>query len=111
MTQKEAKKLTLELWGYLAKHPECRFISEIQPELRNRIFYLFNKNPLCEVFLAEKSRDSCGSSCPLGKAGEDCFCADSPWRNWATSASRNIRKKAAERIVEIVSKWEPEERE
>jgi hypothetical protein len=109
MTQKEAKELTLELWGYLAEHPECRFKYDVLVELWNKINRLRNSCPLCEAVLCGKAAFECGTGCPLAKAGENCFGYNSPWEKWSTTRLTSVRKTAATRIVEIVSAWEPEE--
>jgi hypothetical protein len=105
MTRKEAKELTLELWRYLAEHPECRDKQEIPDDLYDEIMYMKCRCPLCETF------DLFCKNCPLYKAGEACKKYNSAYSRWNFSSGRGeaTRKAAAERIVEIVSAWEPEE--
>jgi predicted CoA-binding protein len=106
MTQKEAKELTLELWRYLAEHPECFLKQQVPKDLYNRVRNLTANCPLCKLF----SRKDC-IKCPLDKAGENCKIEKSSWTIWVQSPVRNkkMREAAAERIVEIVSAWEPKE--
>jgi hypothetical protein len=106
MTQKEAKELSLELWTYLAAHPECYAKNQVPKELYSKIAVLAGSCPLCEVF------DGCFCiGCPLKIAGCRCDYEDSPWSEWICSRIKETgkRKQAAERIVQIISAWEPEE--
>jgi hypothetical protein len=107
MTQKKAKKLSLELWTYLAKHPECREKRRIPKKLYSKIAELLFRCPLCEMFV---NYDCEG--CPLEMARCCCVLNSSPWYEWANSAIEETdrRKQAAERIVQIISAWEPEDR-
>jgi hypothetical protein len=50
MTQKEAKELTLELWRYLAEHPECYVKSMVPQDIYDKVKTLDSECPLCEVF-------------------------------------------------------------
>jgi hypothetical protein len=103
MTKKEAKELTVELWTYLAKHPECYRKGQVPEELYAKIEELKGQCPLCEV------SESC-DECPLWAAGGGCGKYDSPYGRWANSAPhyRETRMKAAREIVKIVAAWEPE---
>jgi hypothetical protein len=105
MTQKEAKELTLELWRYLAEHPECYAKIMVPPQVYEKIRDFQVECPLCEMFMYE---DTC-EKCPLDKAGENCGNENGVWGKWIHSTDETTRKAAAERIVEIVSVWEPEE--
>jgi hypothetical protein len=108
MTQKKVKELTLELWRYLAEHPECRSKCQVPRRIYKKIWGFLADCPLCEFF--NVTRDYC-KKCPLCNAGESCRNSDSPWHWWFNSDFEDLaaRKKAAEQIVEIVSAWEPEE--
>jgi hypothetical protein len=105
MTQKEAKELTLELWGYLAEHPECISKSQTPKRIWHRVWHLNGKCPLCHVLHTDCT------ICPLGIEWGYCANEESAYRIWCNSRAEEtgVRKKAALRIVEIVSKWEPEE--
>jgi hypothetical protein len=109
MTQKEAKELTLELWRYLAEHPECFSKMRVPDSLLDRIRPLQYQCPLCESMHHD---DHC-KGCPLADGRRGCEEWDSPWRRWRLCGIDNVfvRKAAAERIVKIVSAWEPEEGE
>jgi hypothetical protein len=103
MTKKEAKELTLELWTYLAKHPECWKKSQVPEELYSKIEKLRDECPLCHVFF-------CCDNCLLEAAGLGCG-NNSPYRRWAYSAfsDTETRRKAAKQIVDTVAAWEPGE--
>jgi hypothetical protein len=103
MTQKEAKELTLELWRYLAEHPEYWEESQIPDDLYERIENLKLKCPLCELFYGKVCR-----GCPLKDAGEACTEHGSVYDLWSDpDKHEDDRQRAAERIVAIVSAWEP----
>jgi hypothetical protein len=102
MTQKEAKELTLELWRYLAEHPECYKKNQVPKDLYDRIKRLTYKCPLCSIFW----RRGC-DRCPLKNAGDQCHVSGSVYDVWSDSGEKAIRKAAAEHIVEIVSTWRP----
>lgn len=106
MTQKEAKEISLELWGYLAKHLECDRKYKAPSELYSKVSVLNNECPLCELFVDE---GCCG--CPLFEARAGCFSDNSVWDSWqyTSIADYDARKKAAEQIIEIVSAWEPQD--
>jgi hypothetical protein len=106
MTQKEAKELSLELWTYLAEHPECYAKNHVPKELYSEIAELSCQCPLCEMFYGYDCE-----GCPLSMAGCCCGLIDSPWIEWIDSAIKETerRKQAAERIVRIISAWEPED--
>jgi hypothetical protein len=108
MTRKEAKELTLELWRYLAEHPECYQKDMVPQDIYDKVKALESKCPLCEVF--NKPPNYC-VSCPLYKADEWCLNDGSAWYRWFRSAFDNPgeRKEAANQIVKIVSAWEPED--
>jgi hypothetical protein len=101
MTKKEAKVLTVELWTYLAKHPECRYKGQAPKELYSRVKELQCECPLCEV------SETCGE-CPLKAAGRGCLNDDSPYEYWARSDpyGKETRRKAAWEIVAIAAAWE-----
>jgi hypothetical protein len=106
MTQREAKELTLELWGYLAKNPKVAMKGDVPKGLRDKIIGLRDRCPLCEVF---RDRD-CKGCVLAGRAG---FCEDwdSPWNRWRRSFLGDVagRREAAEQLVAMVSAWAPEE--
>jgi hypothetical protein len=104
MTRKEAKELTLELWQYLAEHPECFLKSQVEEGLWLKIKGLLNRCPLCKLF-----QNLICEGCPLMNGIHNCEEWPSPWNRWLYSDDDSTRKKAAERIVEIVSAWEPEQ--
>jgi hypothetical protein len=104
MTKKEAKELTLKVWRYLAEHPECDEKSDVPDELYEKIEAFYDRCPLCHMFRSGWCKD-----CPLNKSGECCLEKDSVYQRWSMAYNDDKRKAAAERIVEIVSAWEPKE--
>jgi hypothetical protein len=115
MTQKEAKDLTLELWGYIAEHPEERYKQRILARLDWQTEDLLNDCPLCELFYDGTQESIRCPGCPLEGAGASCLRSDSPYEAWRTARRRaydalDVCRAAARRIVEIVSAWEPKEK-
>jgi hypothetical protein len=109
MTQKEAKELTLEMWRYLADNPDFLTKSSLPLYTYARIRGLRNRCPLCELFVGGDEKRPC-AFCPLFLAeGLDCTEEGSAYNRWVYAETEAERGKAAERIVEIVSAWEPEE--
>jgi hypothetical protein len=108
MTPYEAKELTLELWRYLADHPELGSKFYLPDNIYNKIKTFFNKCPLCELFF---NSDGICFGCPL----QDCA-EGSLYDSWSHAGAyvvlyKNkiaIRKEAAQGIVDIVQVWEPE---
>jgi len=105
---KWAKNLTIELWLYLARHPEIYRKSMVPDPLLKRIEGLINKCPLCHIFMGPHGSQyadpsNCGG-CPLFEAREGCHLFDSPYNQWTFGEDR---KKNAKKIVDIVSAWKP----
>jgi hypothetical protein len=104
MTKQEAKEVSLEVWRYLAEHPEIHSKADLPQELFEKIEPLKYECSLCELF-----KSDC-RGCPLCEADEACTEYYSAFCRWdSNSAGDMTRKEAALRIVEIVSAWEPEE--
>jgi hypothetical protein len=108
MTQKEAKELCLELWRYLAEHPECYYKRQVPRGIYDKVRNLKSKCPLCEVFSIPPTYCV---ACPLYNANECCLDDGSLWYRWYHTLFYELseRKESAMRIVEIVSAWEPKE--
>jgi hypothetical protein len=103
VTKRGAKELCLEVWRYLADHPEIESKRCLPKELYEKIQDLESRCPLCEVYFVYCP------GCPLNEAGERCGSNNSAYDKWITAETIDIRKKAALRIVKIVKAWEPEE--
>ena len=100
MTKPEAKALTIEVWTYLAEHPEIEYKSDLPDLLYRKIAGLSCQCPLCEVFSFQHEK------CPL----LDCS-SPSPYDRWEYTRVMEVREKAAREIVAIVSAWNPEAEE
>jgi len=101
MTKKEAKEITLEVWRYLAEHPEIthkyrlpRFLWE---QIRSFIFFC----PLCELY---KDDFAVCPKCPLQYCTHGSY-----YDRWCKTYDIHVRKEAAQGIVDTVQAWEPEE--
>ena len=103
ITAQEAKELTLEVWRYLAAHPELDNKRQLPDELYKKISGMDIECPLCELFYV----DGTCLKCPL----KSCI-GDSPYNNWCysfeTPNPKRTRKKAAKKIVAILKTWRPE---
>jgi hypothetical protein len=105
MTRQGAKDITVEVWDYLAEHPELRRKSDLPPRLWDQICGLANRCALCEVF------GSVCEGCPLASAGERCFVEGTAWERWFYSfpGAADVREAAARRIVELTQAWDARE--
>jgi hypothetical protein len=104
MTYKYAKKLSLEVWRYLAEHPEIKAKRLLPAALFSKIVNLYCECPLCEVF-----RDRCYEGCPLYPANYTCIAPGEPYYRWLNAKRKAGRKKAAEKIVRLIEAWKGEE--
>ena len=96
MTKLEAKELSLEVWRYLAEHSVSKFY--LPDSIYNKIKDLDNHCPLCELFY---NCDCICPDCPLQRCGEGSL-----YDHWINSDERKIN---AQKIVEVIEAWEPEE--
>jgi hypothetical protein len=104
MTELKAKELSLEVWEYLAEHPEAASKFDLPTEIAAKVDGMLNRCPLCKLF---HGNDCVG--CPLEEAGEGCMSnkQDTAYSLW-TSGVEEKRRIGAKRIVEIVKAWSPE---
>jgi len=97
MTKKQAKAITLEVWGYLAKHPEIDAKSKLPEKLWKKIRFLKLKCALCSV--------CCGCiECPLNPTRGGCI----GWTEWlggVMDGSSIERERGAKEIVRLVKAW------
>jgi hypothetical protein len=100
MTEKEAKELTIEVWTYIAEHPEISGKNELPEELYSKIKNLEAGCPLCELFL----KSGC-TGCPLDAARNRCALYSSFYSLWRCAETRGERSAAAWGIVNIVKEW------
>jgi hypothetical protein len=109
MTQKEAKELTIEVWTYLAEHPEIECKWDLPDHLWDKICDFTAECPLCELF--NVFRNDC-PGCPLNTHNVNCYLYGSPFSKWSAAGAgeEEIRARRAQDIVDIVSAWEPEEK-
>jgi len=98
MTPKEAKELSLEVWRYLAGHPEIEGKKELPKKLWGKIKNLQNECPLCEIYVFR-----CGY-CPLDR----CCSGSKLYTYWYRATKQEQRQAAAQKIVNAIEAWEPE---
>jgi hypothetical protein len=105
MTKQEAKELSLEVWRYLAEHPEIDRKDDLPKPLFSKIVHCLSRCPLCELF--NIGHLSC-PGCPL--TGEDYSCESpgQPYCRWTDASSPFDRKEAAAGIVRQIEAWEAE---
>jgi hypothetical protein len=108
MTQKDTKELTIEMWTYLAEHPEIRVKDQMPSYLWDKVRIFIAECPLCALF---NDRSANCPGCPLDADGKNCCLDESPFDLWFNSdlEQRDLRARCAQDIVDIVSAWEPEE--
>ena len=107
MTAREAKKLSLKIWRYLAKHPECRKKSDIPEKLLKKVADMRYYCPLCELFYRNYADCPC---CPIGRCNMGSW-----YHKWYNADvlspdPKLARKEAAQKIVEIIKAWKPKEK-
>jgi hypothetical protein len=107
MTCKEAKELSLEVWRYLAEHPEIARKGDLPAPLWKKIMHLRCYCPLCELFFISGSSSCPG--CPLSGKDYRCESHGQPYSGWHWAGPKAVRKEAAEEIVRRIGAWEVEE--
>jgi hypothetical protein len=107
MTALEAKELSLEVWQYLAEHPEIDSKKKLPIKLYTKIKHLKGECPLCGLY---QNDDLICPKCPL----KHCYSNEgsSLFEQWAFSFGDSdnelkIRKQAAQNIVNVIRAWEP----
>ena len=96
----EAKELCLDVWEYLAGHPEIEHKSDLPRDLWVRIVHLNSRCPLCEYFRSQCSR------CPLRSCSEN---VNTAWRRWNNYSLPKVKRmNAAMEIVKKVRSWDAE---
>lgn len=106
MTRMEAKELSLEVWRYLAEHPEIRRKEGLPVALYKKVVGLAGRCPLCELFWS--FNDIC-EGCPLDAPGLHCGGKGVAYDRWVSAETAAARKKAAKKIVRLIEVWEIEE--
>ena len=96
MTKQKAKDLTIEVWQYLADHPEIACKRDLPWEILEAVIRCVSQCPLCEMF-----RDEDCVGCPLG----NCEDAGSNYWNWYNAETDEDRKKYAQAILCVVKAW------
>jgi hypothetical protein len=95
MTKRKAFELTIEIWAYLAEHPEINDKADLPEELYKEIKRLTCRCPLCAYY-----KMSCGR----------CILPSIDWgkcllfSKWQRATSKRDRSRAARKIVTITQK-------
>ena len=88
-----AKKLSLEVWGYLKDHPEIKSKCALPPEIWDKIKSLVFNCPLCVLYSDKKCK-----GCPLGNCGsESAYC------RWLWFPAK--QQQAATEIYNRIKEW------
>jgi hypothetical protein len=109
MTKQEAKELSLEVWRYLADHPEIGDKFDLPTSILGKIVDLVYDCPLCELF---HNPDIFCPGCPL--SGENYYCCTlgEAYERWWAERIFNSKPgiaEAAQEIVRRIEAWEVEE--
>jgi uncharacterized Fe-S radical SAM superfamily protein PflX len=105
MTKQEAKELSLEVWEYMAAHPETRGKHRLPEPVFSKVKNLLSYCPLCELFRGVNTpKRNCGI-CPL----KDCSMGSSPFLRSFFTETNEERQAAALDIVDKIKAWEVEE--
>jgi len=115
LTKAKAKKISVEVWTYLAEHPEIFMKSDLPKKLYNQIENHLHRCPLCELF---KEKETAGyeieykkncKHCPLWNcsqafyAARGCACRD--YLNWENGLTCRTRAKYAAIIRDKIKEW------
>ena len=106
LTEQIAKKVTLELWRYLAAHGELPSKEFLPVKMFKKIAHYKCRCPLCALYMS-----SCCVECPLiiltasGKPRR-CVCSGHPYNKWAYADTDDERVTAAGEIVKLLEAWE-----
>jgi hypothetical protein len=95
MTAKQAKEETLEVWRYLAEHPEINN-KDFLPVSFDWLDNYVSSCPLCEYNIC--------SCCILKSCGDDSL-----YDKWCFAETIEERQQAALAIVKRVEEWEVKE--
>jgi hypothetical protein len=102
LTAREAKGLSLEIWEYLAGHPEIRGKEGLPEALFSRVEPMVLNCPLCEFFFQDDGLMSTCPRCPLVSCNTD----GSLYLNWARSVCCDERKYNAKKILDAIRAWD-----
>jgi hypothetical protein len=109
MTKPEAKALMTEVWGYLAKHPECSSKWDLPEDIYDKVKDCLDRCPLCELHSTEITCEDC----ILVEAGAWCGFKKSPHKMWSNAPKGEegnaIRAASAKKIFDITEAWDTEE--
>jgi hypothetical protein len=111
MTHKAAKELSLEMWRYLAEHPELSRKEDLPDALYGKIERFCSACPLCELFRGYECR-----GCPLCVGRRRCYSFRQPyfyWRyatdNYGWQEAVQVRRQAAADVVRQIEAWETDD--
>lgn len=99
ITKKRAKKLSLEVWGYLKDHPEIKSKHYLPNKLISKIKNMESWCPLCQY--CEEQDLPCKDFCPLCFHGS-CYY----YFKWDEALSNKSRQKWATKIYDSINDWE-----
>ena len=99
MTLQEAKKLSLEVWRYLEKHPNIGIKAGLPSWLWDKIKDLPLQCPLCAISEIYCFPMKGNITCPL------LGCSD--YHSWQKAHTEEERQKAAEKIIRAIEAWNP----
>ena len=106
MTPQEAKEISIEVWTYLAEHPEIERKWQLPKELYERIELMIGKCPVCELYgrggRIDEAGYPCNKECPL----YGCDREGGLYSKWLKGVSRDIRSKFAHEILDKLKAWE-----
>jgi hypothetical protein len=103
MTLKEAIELSLEVWRYLAAHPEIKRKWNLPKELYGKIEKMKACCPLCEYFIYNnRNCMRCPLSTANGISSLECGDDQHPFSVWNHAKNRKIRREAATAIVRLL---------
>lgn len=117
MTERVAKNISLEIWGYLKDHPEKYGKKWLPSEIYLAIKDMDYECPLCMVFtdcpIHVPSNKDNSHLCPLFPCVKDDYFSEAKYCKYPNAYWNYIvcpesqRKQHAEHIYELIKEWEP----
>jgi hypothetical protein len=105
MYKRQAKKLSLKVWGYFKDHPEIKSKDELPEKLYLKILGLYNYCPLCELFYYKDDDAVICSKCPLGGGETNCYQIDGLYYKHSQAKTNKSRQKYATLIYDKINSW------
>ncbi len=104
MTKEKAKKVSLEIWGYLRDHPKCMTKCDLPKQLLKKVENVLNECALCSLFY---DTDNICTGCPLSVGDRGVLGCHEAYDKWGFSNnSERKRVQGASEMIKLIEAWE-----